>query len=77
MNIRRRKEGRPVQDAFKAVKAMWLTEKATTNSQETVPDDEEDEKNGLTCNLTQKIHTQVFFFAIFFSKNYIEGYKIF
>ena len=44
-NIRRRKEGRTVQGAFKAVKAMWLTENATTISQETVPVDEGDEKN--------------------------------
>ena len=50
---------------MKAVKVMWLTENATTISQETVPDDEEDEKNEV---IDMQVDTENTYLSLFFSR---------
>ena len=53
---------------MKAVKVMWLTENATTISQETVPDDEEDEKQIDMQFDTENTYPSLFFRDFFFKK---------
>ena len=54
---------------MKAVKVMWLTENATTISQETVPDDEEDEKNEV---IDMQVDTENTDLSLFFSRFFFE-----